>query len=196
MSKDNVKNVNLKQCVGTIIFALVSLCVLFIPFTFGAAGINCSYKAFISDESGVNLITVASANALEGFLSVAKITEQSTIEIISQILYYGERAYFVILAADILFALLLIFTRSQILRLIFKIISILFGFAMLAVFASNIIYIAGIAGGFICSTDLMDMGMEAVMSILETSGILFALGTMLFSAFLVKKQFKWFAKLY
>lgn len=189
MSKDHVKNVNVKQCFGTIFMSLIAACVALIPVTFGAAGINMLYTQLplVGDETFI----ATSLSTLVGFAEVTKLGAD-IIEILAMVMEYAPYAYFGILAANIVFSLLLIITRSQILRLIFKIITIIAGFAMLAVALCYIVYIVGFAGFFIQGTIPADQ----IMQHLETSGILVALGFVIMGFSMTGKQFRYFAKLY
>ncbi len=189
MSKDHVKNVNIKQCFGTIFMSLIAACVALIPVTFGATGINMLYTQLplVGDETFI----ATSLSTLVGFAEVTKLGAD-IIEILAMVMEYAPYAYFGILTANIVFALLLIITRSQILRFIFKIISILAGFAMLAVALNYIVYIVGFAGFIIQGA----IPPENIMSSLESSGILAALGFVIMSFSMTGKQFRYFAKLY
>lgn len=189
MSSDNVKNVDLKQCIGTIIYALIALCIVFVPITFGEAGLSSAYNALpvIGDGS----FGYMQAKALQGFMAVTHM-ELSSVNFLAYLFAGGTYAYFIIFILDIIFCIVLFITRSEITRLIFKIISIIAGVIMLINGFACILYIVGFAGLFIQAIIPADQ----IMVALETSGILFIIAMMLFSFFAVKKQIKWFAKLF
>lgn len=189
MSKDHVKNVNVKQCFGTIFMSLIAACVALIPVTFGSGGINMLYTRLplVGDETFI----VQSVSFVPFFGEVTKLGAD-VIEILAMVMEYAPYAYFGILAANIVFSLLLIITRSQILRFIFKIITIFAGFAMLIVALNYIVYIVGFAGLFIQGT----IPAEQIMQYLETSGILVALGFVIMGFSMTGKQFRYFSKLY
>ena len=185
----HVKNVNVKQCFGTIFSSLFAALVALIPVTFGSVGITFLYKTLpiVGDESFIAL----SLSTLPGFEAVTKL-DASIIEILSMIMEYAPYAFFGILAGNIAFSFLLIITRSQILRVFFKIITIFAGFAMLAVTLIYLVYIIGFAGYFIQGM----IPIDKIMPSLETSGFLVALGFIFMGFSMTGKQFKYFAKLY
>ncbi|MBE5734064.1 MAG: hypothetical protein E7347_03325 [Clostridiales bacterium] len=189
MSKDHVKNVNVKQCFGTIFMSLIAACVALIPVTFGSVGINFLYESLplVGDETFLLL----SESMLPGFAKVTKLGTD-VIDILAIVMEYAPYAYFGILAANILFSLLLIITRSQILRAIFKVITIFAGIAMLVVALNYLVYIIGFAGYFIQG----EVPVEQIMAKLEVSGLLPALGLFIMGLSMTGKQFRYFAKLY
>ncbi len=189
MSEKIYKNVNFKQCINTIIWSIIGLVVFLIPMTFGSAGLRCAYEGapFIGDGT---LASIQAANAV-GLVSVFHLDAQM-VETVANLLNLATTIYIGILAMNVLFCLLLFITRSQILRLIFKIISILAGFFMIINLFCNLAHIIGFAGLFIMGNAPMDN----IMLALESSGILFALGMMVLSGRLAYKQFKWYDKRY
>ncbi len=185
MSK-TIPNVSVKSCFGTIIVSLIAICVLLLPATFGSVGMRLSFQfmPLIGDGS----ITENNQLVAQGFSALSGLDTS----LVAMILDYTTLAYMGILGVNIVFALLLAITRATTLRVFFKFYSILAGFAMLAIFLSSLIYIAGFAGLFIHAI----MPFSDIMTALETSAILYALGRAILSAFLIKKQFIWFGKLY
>lgn len=182
-----IKNVSVKQCIKTIFISLIALCVALIPITFGNVGINLTYKALpIVGDSSIETIHVSVAT---GF---SLLVDSDVIKLVSNLLYYGTMAYFIILVANILFSIILIITRSQVLRIIFKVYTIIAGFAMICILLLSILHIVGFAGFIIKGA----IAPEDIMSALETSGILTMLGMAIMSGVNIGKQFKWFEKLY
>ncbi|MBQ8427005.1 MAG: hypothetical protein IJX16_04510 [Clostridia bacterium] len=182
-----IKNVSVKQCFKTIFLSLIALCVAFIPITFGNVGINMTYQALpiISDGSIAEIQVVAA----EGF---SLLVGSDVSAIIANALNIGTIAYFGILVANIVFSLLLIFTRSQILRIIFKVYTIIAGFAMICILLLSIVHIVGVSGFIIKGV----VPIEEIMSFLETSAILTMLGMAIMSGVNIGKQFRWFERLY
>ena len=118
--------------------------------------------------------------------------EENLLETISMIYSYAPFAYFGILALDIVMALFLIITRSQILRIFFKILSILLAFVMFGFALLYLAYIIGFAGLYIHAINKI----EEIITALDKSGLLVALGFVVLGFAFSKKQLKWFAKLY
>ena len=189
MSSDNVKNVDLKQCIGTIIYSLIALCIVFVPVTFGEIGMRSAFETLpiIGDES----YSLIQLTATTGFTAITQM-DIKMVETIYNALTYSTYAYFIIFLLNILFSILLFITRSQIMRLIFKIISIICAFIMLFNVLMCLIHLVGVLGLFTHGIVPSDQMMSAI----ETTGILFVIAMLLFSAFAIKKQLKWFAKLY
>ena len=190
IKKDHVKNVNVKQCFFTIIGALLGCLVLLLPATFGDQfTFLFEYTPFISEFDRFDM--TSTSTILQGLTALFKLDE-SILQYAILAFTYAPYAYFGILALDVLFALLLIITRSQILRVLFKIISILLAIVMLAFALCYIAYIVGFAGLFIFAIYKIEDALTAI----NNSGILVALGFVVFGFIFTKKQLKWFAKLY
>ena len=179
------KNVYTKQCVITIIGSLIALAVLAVPvdmvnFSFAFMGLP-----FIGDGSFFN----AQLEVATGLNALANLP-LSTCELIGMIFNYAVYAYVGILALNIVFSLFLIITRSEIARGLFKVLSLLFGLAMLAIAAIQLVYL----GGFIGLT-IQDFS-AAFPSTPQNNGVLFAIATFCFAIIMIKRQFNWFAKWY
>ena len=63
---------------------------------------------------------------------------------------------------------------------------------MIALASCALLHVAGIAGQFIMGIQPMD----ALMPILEQSGVLFAIAVLVFAILLSPKQFRWFYKIW
>lgn len=191
MSKDQLKNVNIEQCIYTIIASLVALLIIFIPATFGESyGIQPLYKVMPMVGSGAFLEN--HTIMMTGFVGLIQL-DASLISTFTQVLDLLHTAYFLILAANIIFSLLLIITRSEFLRLIFKIVSIFAGLIMLATALSYLVYLAGLAGIFIKGGAIAP---ENILTIIDGSGILVAIAFIVFGFAMTGRQFKYFDKLY
>ncbi len=185
MAKDEVKNINVGQCVGTIFACLFACLIVFVPFHFGSTSVL--YKdvmPIIGDGSA----QITHLDMTTTFFETFNLNYSTILELLSQ---YVPYVFFGILAVDIVMALLLIIFQATFLRVIFKIISIIFGFAMLGVALYYLIYIAGFIIPCLNLTEPFDF-----MSYLDTSGVLVALVMVIFGFMFMGKQFKWFAKLY
>lgn len=182
----NYKNVSIKQSIGIIIFCLFTALILLVPFTFGNAGIHYSYESLLGFFNGNQVVPVAVSDGLIALFG------SSIGGIILPLLNYYPIIFFGIILFDILAALITIIFRSEIMRLIFKILSIIFGFVMIALASCALLHVAGIAGQFIMGIQPMD----ALMPILEQSGVLFAIAVLVFAILLSPKQFRWFYKIW
>ena len=186
----HVKNVNVKQCFFTIFGAILGCIALVLPATFGSEfTFLYQHMPIINDIKSFDM--TSTVNILYGLQALFGL-ETTLLENLDMIYSYAPLAYFGILALDVVMALFLIITRSQILRVIFKILSILLAFTMLAFALLYLAYIVGFAGLFIHSI----IKIENLLSSLDKSGLLVALGFVVLGFTFTKKQFKWFARLY
>ena len=184
----HVKNVDVRQAIGTIITCLICAIVALIPFTFGQLGIRSFFDVMpmFGDGTYIEQSNLIASSFCQFFNLTENLSE------VAKLLEFAPTLYFGILALDVVMAILLIIFRLPIFRIIFKIISILAGAAMLAIAFSFIIYLVGFA------VSLIPSGQEQIniMSLLDSSGFLVALGFIIFAFSLVGKQFHWFEKLY
>ena len=186
----HVKNVNIKQCFLTILGVIFGCVALVLPATFGNEfTFLFMHMPIINNIESFDL--TSTTNILFGLQALFGL-ETSLLETLGLIYSYAPLIYFGILGLDFVMALFLIITRSQIFRVIFKLFSIVFAFAMLAFALLYLAYIVGFAGLFIHSL----IKIENLLSSLDKSGILVALGFVILGFTFMKKQFKWFAKLY
>ncbi len=182
-----IKNVWGKQCVGTIFFCIFALLVVLIPVNFVDMTMAYNVLPFIGDSS----IFETQAILIQGFGAFSGL-EDTILKTLQLVLYYATYGYLGIVALNIVFSLLLIVTRSVTLRVIFKILSILFGFAMIAIMAAHLIYLGGYIG--IMLTD-MSSGAE-ISNIPDNNALLFGIAVSIMSGLLIKRQFCWYARLY
>lgn len=183
------RNVSVKECIGTILFAIFSCAIALIPFSFGDGELIFSYARmpFVGDGEIIKFGGAAILNILDLIPQIpAYIGENTEI-----IYYYTVSAYFIMLAADIVFALLLILFKSKILRIIFKFISVIFAFAYFIVAIVNLAYIVGSFLNVINDTENI---VDNIITLITSYGITTALGFVIFGFVLFKKQFKWFSK--
>ena len=184
----NYKNVSVKQSFGIIIFCLFTALILLVPFTFGNAGMHYTYESLLAFFNGAQFMPEAVST---GLFALFNLPAQFGGIVLSALNYYPI-VFFGILAFDILAALIIIIFRSEVMRLIFKIISILCGFVMILIALCALLHIAGIAGQFIMGVTPMD----SFMQVLEQTGILFAIAVLVFAILLAPKQFRWFYKIW
>ena len=201
---DNQKNVDVKQCVKTLIFCVIAiLLAMFIPFTYGE-NTTLSFRVLpVLNEK--NIVSFYQTEILSGVISMlgASGVAAETVEVItstaatvSNIVPY---LFFGILLANVLFSLLLIITRFVTVRIIAKTLSVLFGIIMLAIFIVSLATLIGI--GY-CSVVGDYRPTEFCGSLTSAADYFAACGTIYFVAqtllsfILIGRQFKWFSKLY
>ena len=184
----HVKNVSVKQCIGTIIFCLFSLVIFLIPFTFGNSGLSLTYNflPIIGDGS----ILETPAYIVEGAGALFGLSDLE--DIFQLVLDIDTLVFLAILGFDVLFSLILAIFRSVILRVFCKIITIIAGLLMIIIMFTSILQITGIFGALIMGV----VEPQNFMAMLEISGVLFAIGMAIMSGMMIKRQFKWFGKLY
>ncbi len=178
------KHVWIAQCVRIIIFSIILLCTVFIPFSFADSGMIFSYTKLplIGDASIANNIILVTK-------SLQSLTGLSTdiMIYISYVYEYYLYAFYGILLLDIVFALLLVITKLNLLRVIFRIIAILCGFVMIAVMVANIGYIVAYIYSILSVGDFNNL-----LPVIQENGLLYALVLSIFSGIMIKKQFSWF----
>lgn len=185
--KESWKYVSILNCLKTILVCMIFCCVALIPFTFTDQGIVLTYKLlpFVGDGS-------LSGTIIGTWLTQATITMIPALASISMVLdvifTYCVYAYFGILAADVLFSLLLIVTRWRVLRFFFRLFSLIFSIASLVIALSFLAYIV--------ITVMTQIHVIGIMPTLKETGILSALGFFICSIGIFRRQLKWFKKPY
>ncbi len=182
-----VSNVSVKQCIATIIFSIVVCALSLIPYTFGSMGFNFTFKYLPLIGNGEIMQT---SNIITDGLVTLFGLSTDIINILALGLNYFIVIFFGIAIFDILAATLLAIFRNNIIRIIFKIISIIAGVAMILIALLSMVYILGLIGGIASGT----IQLENMVSVLESSGILFILVMMIFACFMAIKQFRWFGR--
>ena len=179
--------VNVKSCVATIIVSLIAACIAFVPFAFSPLALTYTKLPFIGDGT----IFASSAKAATDLLTLLPIGGNEFVaNLLNNAYAYFYYAYFGILAANIVFALVLSILRFNALRIIFRILSIFFGIAMilLTVLAAGYVFIyvyAAIKEGGVVSD---------ILNRLTNDGILFHFVMFIFGLIFIGRQFSWFAK--
>lgn len=187
MSK--VKTVRKGQCFGTLVWALIGIATLFVPFAIYEEGILFSHSVMPFISSNETMITLESTalNVLGAFSLFGLELSTEIFELISTISFYGIYVFYGIFAFDFLFSFILLIFGGEILRKIAKIISIIAGIAMIILVLSFLLNVIG----------TINVGIAAQIGILEvikTGGTIFYLAGFIFSLMFIKKQFSWFAK--
>ncbi len=180
--------VSVSQCIWTIVFCIIAAAVLFIPFSLGTAeGTILAFKAMplIGDGSYVNL----TSNAVSG---IERIVPNATVLSIATFLFkYSVYAYFGILAITILFALALAICRVNVVRIIFRVFSIIFAIVMIVISLTFFAFFVGNLVFFLSEGLITNISHHFL-----TSGYIVTFGFMILSFILIFRFFKWFAKPY
>ena len=182
MTKQSWKFVSVWNCIKIIIFAIVALAIIFIPVSINGESVS-TYKILPIIGDGSFFETFINDNLASSIATI--IPTIGAMGTVSTIFTVSTYAFFIIIAIDVVFAILLIITRSNLLRAIFRLFSILFWFAMLFIGLAYLLYVVAIVYGAIINgtlTKLVDMG------------ILIGLGFNVAALFICKKQSKWFKK--
>ena len=183
---DKWKYVSVGKCVGAIIWSIIGLATIFIPFSLSSGtvltlkympifGDGSIFIAFNSAYSGLGT-NLSLPNALVSFLTN-----------VSQVVVY---AFLIIMLVTILFGLILAITRVNVLRIIFKVFSIFFGIALIFIGLCYVLYIPGA----IMSYMQIDPSLANLSKAFLDTGVIYALGTAIFSFVIASKQFKFFSK--
>ena len=195
-NEKHIKNVNVKQCVFTIIISLIMVAVAFIPLTFGNAGYNFAFKSLIGGNAEKQIFADALLTGFNGLFTVFGMKDSPIVLTVVTVMGYATYAYFGILALNIVMALILAVSRSEALRVVFKVISIIAGVLMLVIAVAYLAHFVGCIFATISSMQLGEDFLNSLLSTIDTCGLLFSVGMVIFASIMVKKQFKWFAKLY
>lgn len=187
MSK--TKTVRKGQCFGTLIWAIIGLATLFVPFAIHAEGMIFTHQVmpFLSSDLGTISLESVSLQVSSTFSLFGLELSAEIFELISKISFYGLYAFFGIFAFDFIFSFFLLIFGSEVLRKIAKIISVFAGIAFILIAISSLINLIGV----------INLGLSLEINILEvakTSGAIFYLVAFIFSLMFIKKQFGWFAK--
>ena len=178
------KKVSVKKCISLVIFSIVAaLLFAFIPFSFGTEdGLIFTYKLLpVLSKGEISLYITKVLNAIA--FAIPTIPVQ-VLEIIYIVFNYGIYAIMLIFVLDLVFGLLLAITRSNVLRIIFKILGIFMGIAMILSMLLFIIYLIG-------SICLLISGVE-FLTVLKTQGFILAVVMIVICPICAKKNFSSF----
>ncbi|MBQ3116547.1 MAG: hypothetical protein IJC07_05920 [Clostridia bacterium] len=184
-SKRYQRNVSIKQCIITIVASLIALCVLFIPLSFNGGPMAIKTMPIFGDGSYLELQKYIAG----GFGALANFND-SAVSTVGTILNLSIYAYIGILLCDILFAIILIATKSVIARIIFKVFSIIFAVAFVGIVMIQLLHILGYIGW-----TLHDITSEVKMCP-PVDAFVFAIAVMAVSVVMVNRQKNWFSRWY
>jgi hypothetical protein len=184
---NTIKNVSVEQCIETIVISLFAFLVAFIPATFGNIGIRSTFSSLsIFGDGSILNAHIQSASGINYLFNI------ENINLFATLMNLSTTTFFLILILNVVLSLFLAISRFEKCRIIFRIYSILAGFAMIIIYLTSFIQIVGIAGFIIQSAE----SVESILLALDASAILTAICLLIFSGILIKKQFKWFESIY
>lgn len=186
---DKWKHVSVGACIWIIVFVLVAMCVVFVPFSIGFdAETILTYKVLPVIGNGTfSFYTNSAIQGLCDILTLSDPVQDIFVWFFNNSVYF----YFIILFADLIFAITLAIFRLKIMRVIYKCVSVILGFAALIISLSFLAYISGLVS-FHFGTDTF----SNFPHFFFTSGLLPNLVLFVASFILAAKQFKWFSKPY
>ena len=185
---DKWKYVSVGKCFKTILTALIMACVVFVPISFlTEAGTVFTYTKlpYVGDGS----ITVLFENEARYLSLVLPGLNESQFGLVTTVLQYAFYTYFIILAVDIFFSLVLILFRSKVLRKLFELFSALFGLLMIVIALSLLAYVGLNALAVL-------KGETGLNDIVFTGGVPLMLAMFILSIILIFKQFTFFKRPY
>lgn len=183
------KTIRKGQCFGTLIWAIIGLATLFVPFAIHAEGIIFTHQVmpFLSSDLGSISLESVAMQVLSTFSLFGLELSTEIFELVSKISFYGLYAFFGIFAFDFIFSFLLLIFGGEVLRKIAKIITIFAGIAFILIAITSLINLIGV----------INLGLSfgvGIIEVVKTSGAIFYLVAFIFSLMFIKKQFGWFAK--
>jgi len=190
MKQDKWKYVSVGKCIGAIIWSIIGLATIFIPFIIDS-GLTLTYTKLpiLGDSS----IFTNIESAVAGFGTTLGLSS-SILNIVYTIMCYSIYAFLGILAITIVFGLLLAIIRANALRVIFKVFSIFFGIILIFVGICFILFIFGTIMAFMQSAG--SGALENIGDAFLKTGLIYALVSAILSFILAGRQFKFFSKPY
>ncbi len=180
-----IKNVDVKQCVGALIFVLVAFCTVLIPFLFEGPDFAFNHLPLVGDGDIIPMLDTYT----NAFFKVINIQTPLIMTYVSNYCLY---VFYGILAFDLLFCLFLIIIRCNGIRIFCKIISILAGILM---FALTFVFLFYVVGFIINISQNITPEMD-ILSLIQQGGLIYLFSLFIFSFLLISKQFKWFRRYY
>ena len=183
------KTIRKGQCFGTLIWAIIGLALLFVPYAIYEGGMIYSHQVmpFLSSDIGTISLESIVLQVASAFSVVGLELSTEIFELVSKISFYGLYAFFGIFAFDFIFSFLLLIFGGEVLRKIAKIITIFAGIAFILIAITSLINLIGV----------INLGLSfgvGIIEVVKTSGAIFYLVAFIFSLMFIKKQFLWFAK--
>ena len=183
------KTIRKGQCFGTLIWAIIGLALLFVPYSIYEENMIYSHQVmpFLSSDVGTISLESITMQVASAFSVVGLELSTEIFELVSKISFYGLYAFFGIFAFDFIFSFLLLIFGGEVLRKIAKIITIFAGIAFILIAITSLINLIGVINL------RLSFGV-GIIEVVKTSGAIFYLVAFIFSLMFTKKQFRWFAK--
>ncbi len=167
------------QCIGTIIFSIITFLTALIPY---------------SIKDGVTLSINYMPLFGNGVMKLNQLGVVNNIGLIGGIpnFIFGNNVLIlnIILMFNVFFSLLLIITRSNVLRIIVKIFSIILGVFLIIIAISYIVITVSIIYALFSGY----FPLNDILSSVMTSGIIYYFVTLFFIIVLAGKQFRWYTE--
>lgn len=185
---DKWKHVVVGDCFKILIFALVMLCIVFVPFSFATEdGLVFTFKKLpiVGDGSVKNVFQTEM-----GYIAnVLPSLNEGQLDLFQTIFTYAFYAYFVILVLDFLFAFVLMIFRVRVMRIIFCVFSKIFAILMIIIALCSLIFIG-------VNVYAAIKGLIEFNYMVYTSGITTMIVMLILSIIICVKQFSFFSKPY
>ncbi len=176
------KQVSISKSISIAIFSAIALLIFcFVPISFGTEdGVIFTYNTLpiISDASFVEIYANGSLVALQ---TVIPAIPNEVMQIIYMVFSYGVPTVMIIFAVNFVSGILLAITRANFLRVLFKIVGIFMGIAMIFATIMFLVYVVGC----VC---MVISGIE-ILTALQTSGFIVAFVMIIISSISAKKNF-------
>ena len=183
--KDSWKYVSVGNNIKVLIFVLITFAFLFVPFAITEEELVFTFTKLpiIGDGQIVNY----SKTATGYFGILIPSLGESITTLITSFFDIAYIAFMAILAANVLFCIVLSIFRVNSLRIIMKILSIFFAIFMILFAVLNLIYIVG----YFNAAGMYEIGF---FDMIKTTGVIPALVLFILSIIYSIKQFKWYSK--
>ena len=182
-----MKTVSKNKSIGLIVFACLCALILLIPATFGDIGFNFGFKAMplIGDEGG-SYLYFCFASYVYNVLGLLSFIPVEIADIIVESQLYAIYFFMGITVFNLLFGILLLITKSNVLRLVCKVISIIAGIAFIVLLLDILLAIAGVV---IIIVNAGENAGQAFMEILSGGCLLMIVWMLIMSIVGIGKQF-------
>lgn len=182
----NDKIVNKSQCVWAIIFCLIAIATIFVPYMVSSE-VKLTFTALplVGDGKIMEILNnqVFGLNSLfsASGLAISTTTLETVSTVVQIVCIYG---FYGIVAFHLLFSLLVLITRVNTIRVIGKVFSIIFGLVMVIIFLCELAVLILLIVNCISA--------DGFYYLLD-NGIIYFIVLTIFSFALIIQQFKWYS---
>ena len=180
----NKHNVWIGQCIKTIIFSMVAFLTILLPYSINE---GVTFTLNVMPVLGNSTMIDAQYGVVCNFFALIRLPADSYF--FFYIFKVNVIVFYSILIANVFFSLLLIVSQANFLRIIVRILSIIFSVFMfiisLSYFVTIVCIIYALFSGYYQTDILLS---------LKTCGIIYYFVTIFFSSILIRKQVEWFDK--